>query len=393
MKAHCEVCFFFDVFLISLSRLIGSFINMLITLLSILICVFYSILVFIFTVGWKRMPLFQPIENYNPISKPSASVVVACKNEEHSLPNLLSRLQLQSCTDFELILVNDHSTDSTIYVMEAALAKFENVKVINAMGDGKKNALKEGISIATGSLIITTDADCTLLSDWLMMICSFQQSHVSDLIICPVQLFDNKSLFARLQAFEFTTLVAAGAGAVGAGMPILCNGANLAFTKQAWLESKHDLVDEQMSGDDIFLLQSIKKRGGVIRFLKSESAIVFTEPAKTFTAFFKQRRRWASKSPAYSDVQLIVTTCVVFGISSSILILMLSSLFSTQLLFVSISIFGIKYLVDVFFLYSVRSFFHVKHLWFYSFLLSILYPFYILSVAGSALVFKSKSWK
>ena len=59
----------------------------------------------------------------------------------------------------------------------------------------------------------------------------------------------------------FNTLIASGAGAAGASMPILCNGANLAFTKEAWMQSRLDLVDEQMSGDDIFLLQSIKKRG------------------------------------------------------------------------------------------------------------------------------------
>jgi len=366
---------------------------MYIVLISILICVLYTAMVLVFIVGWRRVPLFEPVENANLYSGLTVSVVIACKDEETNLPKLLSCLQIQSYQHFELILVNDHSSDATMSVMEGARTFFLNLKVINAELCGKKNALKDGITAAAGSLIITTDADCTLGPDWLKAICSFQQSSPSDLIICPVQLTDSKSLFAGLQALEFKTLIASGAGAAGAGMPILCNGANLAFTKEAWIQSRLELVDEHMSGDDIFLLQSIKKRGGVIRFLKSESALVFTEPAKTLAAFFKQRKRWASKSPAYTDVQLIFTACTVFSISLWLIILVFSSLIYPSLLIAFFVTFGVKFLADIIFLYFIRSFFKIKYLWFYSFLLSLIYPFYIVSVAISALFLTSKTWK
>ncbi len=366
---------------------------MYIVFISIFICVLYLALVLVFVVGWRRTPLFESDEHADLDSGLSVSVVIACKNEENNLPKLLTCLQLQSYQNFELILMDDHSSDATLSVMKTARLLFVNVKVIVAEFNGKKNALKEGIMAASGSLIITTDADCLPGSDWLRVICSFQQSHPCDLIICPVQLTERKSLFARLQALEFNTLIASGAGAAGAGMPILCNGANLAFTKEAWIQSRHDLAAEQMSGDDIFLLQSIKKRGGIIRFLKSESALVFTEPANTLTAFFKQRRRWASKSPAYTDTQLIFTACIVFAISLWMLILVFSSLFYPSLLAVFFYIFGAKFIADIIFVYFIRSFFKEKQLWFYSFLLSIVYPYYIVSVAVSSLTFKSRTWK
>lgn len=366
---------------------------MYIVFISILICVLYCALVLIFVVGWRRIPLFEPNKCVDLYSELSVSVVIACKNEENNLPKLLSCLQIQSYKNFELILVNDHSADATLSVMETAQSLFLNVKVIDAEMNGKKNALKEGIMSATGSLIITTDADCLPGSDWLTSICSFQQSYPCDLIICPVQLVAEKSLFSGLQALEFNTLIASGAGAAGARMPILCNGASLAFTKEVWMQSRHDLVDEQMSGDDIFLLQSIKRRGGIIRFLKSELAIVFTEPAKTLPSFFKQRVRWASKSPAYTDHQLIFTACIVFAISFWMLILVFLSLLYPSLLAVFFYIFGAKFIADIIFLYFIRSFFKIKHLWFDSVLLSIFYPFYIVSVAVSALFFKSGTWK
>jgi poly-beta-1,6-N-acetyl-D-glucosamine synthase len=374
------------------NRILLNF-NMYIVLISILICVLYAAMVLVFIVGWRSVPLFEPDERVDLHSGLSVSVVIACKNEETNLAKLLSCLQIQSYPNFELMLVNDHSSDATMSIMEDARAFFSNIQVIDAEFYGKKNALKQGIMAATGSLIVTTDADCMPGCNWLKVICSFQQCHPCDLIICPVQLTERKSLFARLQALEFNTLIASGAGAAGAGMPILCNGANLAFTKEAWLQSKSDLVVEQMSGDDIFLLQSIKRRGGVIRFLKSESSLVFTEPAKTLAAFFKQRRRWASKSPAYTDVQLISTACVVFAISLWMSILVFSFPIYPSLLFVFFFVFGIKFLVDVIFLYVIRRFFKIKHLWFYSFLLSLVYPFYIISVAITALVFKNKSWR
>jgi biofilm PGA synthesis N-glycosyltransferase PgaC len=382
---------FFNIFETSNSVLRSP--NMYIVLISILICVLYTAMVLVFIVGWRRVALFEPVGNVNFHSGLSVSVVIACKDEETNLPKLLSCLQIQSYQHFELILVNDHSYDATMSVMEAARALFLNIKVINAELFGKKNALKEGITAAAGSLIITTDADCRPGPDWLKAICSFQQSEPSDLIICPVQLTDSKSLFAELQAVEFKTLIASGAGAAGAGMPILCNGANLAFTKEAWIQSRLELVDEYMSGDDIFLLQSIKKRGGVIRFLKSESALVFTEPAKTLAAFFKQRKRWASKSPAYTDIQLIFTACTVFSISLWLIILVFSSLIYSSFLPIFFLTFGMKFFADIVFLYFIRDFFKIKHLWFDSFILSLIYPFYIVSVAISSLLFEPKSWK
>lgn len=364
-----------------------------ISLISILISTLYFTLVLVFVQGWRKMPLFEPDQSAEQQSELSVSVVIACKNEESNLPNLLSCLQIQTYRNFELILVNDHSTDTTSSVMEVARTLIPNVKVIDATSDGKKNALRDGIMVASGNLIITTDADCMPTVDWIKTICSFQQKCASDLIIGPVQLVDGKSLFTRLQALEFKTLIASGAGAAGAGMPVLCNGANLAFTKKAWMQSRHDLVDEQMSGDDIFLLQSVKRRHGVIRFLKSESALVITEPAKTLSAFFKQRKRWASKSPAYTDGQLIFTSCIVFGVSLWMLFLAFSSLISFFNLVVFFCVFWFKFFTDIIFLLSVRSFFKIKHLWFDSFFLSILYPLYIVSVTISALLFKSRNWK
>ena len=364
---------------------------MLLVELYVLVGVLYFILVSIFIIGWKQTDTF--ILNENDSSELLISVIVPCKNEEKHIRSLISGLRGQTYQNFELILVNDHSVDATRIYIESAQTEFQNVGLIDAIGFGKKSALREGITTAQGNLIVTTDADCRHSNQWLQTIAAFQNRYTSDLIICPVRLSGNNSIFSNIQKSEFASLVAAGAGAAGVGMSIMCNGANLAFTKETWLRCQETLHEEEQSGDDIFLLESIKKQGGVIRFLKSESASAIAESADSLKVFFKQRRRWTSKAPAYTDWQLIFTACVIFIISLLQVLLLCLSAFDLKYLIPFLSLFLFKYVLDTFFLNSVRHFFRLNHVWFNSLILSIVYPFYITSVALSALLIKPKGWK
>ncbi|NDV47694.1 glycosyltransferase [Paludibacter sp. 221] len=362
----------------------------LITTTTILIAL-YIILIRIFKAGWKNMDDFHPHRRIVE-SDIKVSVVVACKNEEKSLPHLIQGLRNQSYKDFELILVNDHSTDHTAQIMQESLSRFENAVYIESDGQGKKAAIAKGIKQASGELIITTDADCSPKKTWIQTIVDFQIQNPSHLIICPVKLSGRKGIFSHLQQFEFTSLTASGAGAAGAQMPIMCNAANLAFPKEAWLKSQKDLKMEEQSGDDMFLLQSIKKRGGIIRFLRSKEAFVETEPAKNLKAFVRQRRRWAGKSTAYTDWHLIFTACVVFGVCLAQLLLLIFSFFNILYLYIFLLFFVLKYWVDTQFLNEVSDFYSLKSVEFYSFCLSVIYPFYIVFTAISAIVFKPKKW-
>jgi len=350
----------------------------------------YFILILIFIIGWKRIYAFVPKGNES--IKSLISVVVACRNEEDHIRQLIACMAQQSNQNFELILVNDHSTDATHNYIKAAQAQYSKIQLVDAVGNGKKNALKEGILKAGGNLIVTTDADCLPSYHWLESIACYQRKNKCDLIICPVKLSGRDSFFTYLQVLEFTSLVASAAGAAGAGMPILCNGANLAFTKKAWMACQKDLHPEEQSGDDIFLLESVKKRGGKIRFLKSESAFVTTKQAGTLLDLIKQRRRWSAKSRLYTDWQLIFTALVVFTVCLFILALAVLSFNNPIFLYVFLALFFSKYLLDSIFLSAVSKFFQLNNIWGFSFLLSIFYPFYIVFVAVSSLVYRPRKW-
>ena len=363
---------------------------MLLICISLSVALVYAILIFVFAKGWDKTALFTAEPESVP--DPWLSVVVACRNEALQLPSLLLALQNQSIRNFELILVNDNSSDDTSVVMESAKSSFNNITIVDCKGNGKKQALKAGIQVASGELIVTTDADCRPHPEWIATICSFMHRHPTDLLIGPVNTHTPNSFREKLQQLEFVTLVASGAGAAGAGLPIMCNGANLAFTKKAWFESQTDLHEEQISGDDVFLLLSIKKRKGTIRFLKSEKAMVTTAVTPDLKSFVRQRMRWTSKAPAYTDFHLILTALSVFGISVVQLALLFLSFLSVQYFIGFLTVFCIKLLIDFIFCMKIKDFFSLQLSPQLLLSLSFLYPFYITTVVVLTATSRKKKW-
>lgn len=358
--------------------------------ITIFLLFIYIGLIVIFTVGWRKIPIFQSQIIDKPVTK--ITIVIACKNEEKNLPQLIQALNNQTYNDFELIIVNDHSIDRTQEIAESQLSAFHNAMILKSIDSGKKNAITQGIQSASGELIITTDADCIPEPEWVETIVNFYIDSQADLIICPVKMFETDSLFSKIQTLEFTSLIASGAGAAGIGMPIMCNAANMAFTKKAWLESKNDLHNEEPSGDDVFLLLSIKKRKGKIKFLKSQKAVVYTHSSPSIKAFFKQRSRWAGKSKFYTDGQIISVGLIITALSLTQILWLVLSLFNIHFLLLYFLILIIKLGTDILFLDEVNTFFKLKNLFKNALLTSLVYPLYILTTLIKAFIRTETDW-
>ena len=85
-------------------------------------------------------------------------------------------------------------------------------------------------------------------------------SYCLKMLLAPVVFSRTKSVFGQLQELEFMSLIAASAGAASVGLPIMCNGANLAYRKNAFEEINGYGADQKFaSGDDMFLLMKIRK--------------------------------------------------------------------------------------------------------------------------------------
>jgi poly-beta-1,6-N-acetyl-D-glucosamine synthase len=264
--------------------------------------------------GLQKIKKFDPGNISDQIF---VSVIVSCRNEEENLPSLLADISEQDYDPdrFELIIVDDNSVDSTFRIA-SGYGRIRNLKVIKNSSSGKKSAIRSAMIASVGDLIVATDADCRLKRNWLKTISAFRSVYGPDLIIGPVMLKGGKGFLHSFQALEFLSLQGITAGTASAGNPVMCNGANLSFTRDTYDKHSGDLHFEKVSGDDIFLLHDAKKdKGKKILWLESEDVIVTTSTSSSWSHFFRQRGRWISKTGAYSDkftvILVIVTTTAI----------------------------------------------------------------------------------
>ena len=359
-------------------------------IISYAVCILYVTLISVFIIGWNRAKVFHNEESNS--DDLLVSLIIPVRNEADNIVRLLQALEKQTYANLEIVLVNDHSTDNTLDIISDYIAKKDNILLVDAIGQGKKNALKEGIDNSTGQLIVCTDGDCIPQPQWIETIVNFYVENESDMIIAPVVMAYNTG-FQQMQALEFLSLQASTAGAACAGFPIMCNGANLAFTRETWNINNDNLRNEKLSGDDMFLMMSIKKRNGKISYLKSDKAVVFTKPCNSLSEFFNQRKRWVSKSPAYYDKDVILSALIVLAISVIIILNLVFVVFVDTSYWIPLAfIFLVKIIADRILLFSFGKFVRSTQLLRWILPLSIIYPFYVLYTTISGL-FGSFSWK
>lgn len=260
--------------------------------------------------GWDKLPVPAlppaPASDGSPNDElPRFSVLIAARNEARNLPLLLADLSRQTlpAQQFEVLVVDDHSTDDTAAVVASYQAPFAlrgiRLAEVPGAGTGKKAALQAALAQARAPWVVCTDADCRLHPDWLRSYAALladagpQVRFVSG----PVLLTGPETWLHSLSGLEFAGLVGTGAASIAAGLPTMCNGANLAYRRDAFAAVAGFAGNEHLaSGDDEFLMHKLHAAfPGSIRFLKHPAALVRTAGPPTLAALLRQRVRWASK--------------------------------------------------------------------------------------------------
>jgi len=359
--------------------------------IGILIILFlYALLIIRYTLGWYKVKTIT-----NKDFTPKVSIVIAMRNEENEVERLLQNLQSQIYpTDkLELILVNDHSTDNTLNILNSS--QLDNLQVINMpKGEfGKKNAIKKAIELASGDIILASDADCSFNPKWVQTMANYFADENIKLVSGPVAYHKQKGMFLSLQALEFSSLIGSGAGAIGVNNAIFCNGANMAYRKEVFLEVNEFSIDTAVSGDDVFLLHSVKaKYSNAIAFAKQENAIVTTDAVQTLNGFINQRKRWTAKSSGYKDFASIYASFLVLFTNLALVFLFTMHFVSIQYFELFLLFYALKFLVDLLLLTPVLKFFKRTDLikWILPF--EIFYSFYIVLIVILSFT-KKFEWK
>lgn len=349
----------------------------------------YFITIIVISIMLIRTKGFQP--SFNPGT--SVSVIIACRNEENSLPSILTDLfaQIYPLELFQVIIVDDNSTDNTQKVLSLYKER-SNLSVLTNSGSGKKSAIRTGIEASESELIITTDADCRMGKNWISSIISYYKETNSGMIIGPVIIEGKGGFFTRFQELEFLSLQGITAGTAAMKNPVMCNGANLAFKRDYYLRHYRNLHEEITSGDDMFLLHSLKRENaGDVRFLDAEDAVVTTGPSLSAGEFLNQRSRWLSKAGFYRDWFTIYLGIITFVTILDIIFLLAAGIFNSSLFIILGIALLIKSLPDIIILYesAKRRGRTVLLKWFLP--AQIIYPFYVMGVVAMTL-FRKDRW-
>lgn len=353
---------------------------------------FYFRIFLIYHISWKKID-----NNTEENTKDFVSIVVASRNEENNISYLIQDLKKQ-CFDnnrFEIIIIDDHSEDDTLNLVKNESKSWNNLRWLSMDSgeEGKKEAIKKGVSISKGSIILCTDADCRLNKHWIRTIVDYFSDDKVFMVSAPVVFNRTSGLLDVFQSLEFMALIGSGAASISRKKGTICNGANLSYRKSIFNEVESYQNDFAYSGDDVFLMHNLKnKYPNSIRFAMNLEAIVETPPSSNIRDLINQRKRWVSKSVNYNDLDIISLSILVLMTNLIICILFIGSFFHQEWLFIFSISFILKFFIDLIFIYPILNFFNNKLLLKWSLLFEFLYSFYILFIVIYS--FSSKfEWK
>lgn len=366
---------------------------MVILVISILtgcLTLLYISIIYSLKLGWEKVPYFEKTDS-NPTT--FVSILIAARNEAGKIEKTIEDILAQNYPSqyYELIVVDDHSTDGTSEIVASfssrgvKLIKLDESEKLNSY---KKKAITEAINLSAGELIITTDADCRMGESWLKTIVGYYESGQYNMISSPVAYFEEKNSFEEMQTLEFLFLIGLGASGIGNNMPATCNGANLAYRKDVFIKlNGFKGIDELASGDDeLFLHKVASAFPGTIGFCKSRDAIVYTHAKENLKEFIQQRKRWASKSTRYKNKGIVLLGLSIWLFNLLFLINFISGFSNPFFWKIGLLSLALKTAFELIFLIPVCSFANRKRLLFYLPLSSVVHIFYLvfIGIAGNS---------
>ena len=257
--------------------------------------------VFVFT----KIIRYQNNKKSASNAKIPVSVIICAKNEEKNLKRHLKSILSQNYPEFEVIVVNDASTDNSSKI----LADFEKIYThlhvididVNEKRElqGKKHAVQKGIEKAKHNYMLFTDADCEAKSDkWISCFAeAFEKG--ADVVIgySPFKkqktwlnaLIQIDTFFIGLQYFSLGLL----------GIKYMAVGRNMGYTK-AYFNAINgfEKIGKHISGDDDLIIQKAKKNIK-IEYIMTPESFMLSKPQTNIWAWLKQKKRHLSTSTKY----------------------------------------------------------------------------------------------
>lgn len=296
---------------------------------------------------WRYISLANLKKDYPLLASdqlPPLSLIIACHNEAENLSQNLEHWLQLDYPDWEIILINDFSTDQTWELMQAAAEKNARIQIINRSkgeGPGKKQALSTAIAQAQHQNLVFCDADCRPLSkDWLRYIgSSFSQG--KELILGYGKLEGNGAI-QGLVDFETVRTALSFWHYAYRGSAYMGVGRNIAYTKRLFEQANgFDAHLDLRSGDDDLFVHAVAE-GANIEILRDPNSFTVSQGPESYRAWIRQKGRHYSTAWRYKlkyqlslglEGSLVLLFWLLLGFA-----LVLSPLVSLALLFSRMSV-------------------------------------------------------
>ncbi|WP_282121689.1 glycosyltransferase [Algibacter mikhailovii] len=277
-------------------------------LLDIVFCAFIVVVViqvFYYLLLFSRFA-FSKQEKASSENHP-VSVIICAKNEGTNLKTFLPSIVSQKYPKFEIVLINDSSSDDTLEVIKHFESQHDNIKVVDVKGieafwGNKKYALTLGIKASSYDYLLFTDADCQPLSEfWIQEMSAHFSTKKSIVLGYGAYAKVKKSFLNKLVRFETVTTAINYFSFALAGMPYMGVGRNLAYSKDEFFKANGFInhIKLHSGDDDLFVNQVATSQNTAVVF--SKDAFTESKPKANFNAWFKQKRRHVTTAKHYQS--------------------------------------------------------------------------------------------
>ncbi len=282
------------------------------------------LLLYLMQLAMMTFAVLAPRDVIESSARPFVSVVIAARDEELSLAACLESTMQQTYHQslFEVIVINDHSTDRTEEICKGFVQRFGNFSYLNAREDaqlrGKTNALDQGIEKARGEIILITDADCTVPPTWVEWTAKRYGNAVGIVGGLTLQRADN--WFEGMQSLDWAFLLGLAAATMSLRIPLSTIGNNLSFRKSAYLQVGGYRKIPFSVTEDFMLFQA------VVRTQRWEylcpidpKVLVVSRPCSDWRELFSQKHRWGKGG---LDMKLSGMSIMAIGFGLNLLFLL-----------------------------------------------------------------------
>jgi len=274
-----------------------------------LITLFYFFIAIVFIQLFYYLGIFGKFAFAKPQQitpkKLPVSVVVCAKNEEENVKKYIPLLAQQDYPDFEIVLIDDASSDETLEVFEEFEKDFPNIRLVKvenneAFWGNKKYALTLGIKATKKDYLLFTDADCFPTSkDWITSMTSHFTMNKTIVLGYGGYEKVERSFLNKIIRFETILTAVQYFSWAKLGLPYMGVGRNLAYKKEEFFNVNGfiDHIQVRSGDDDLLINQAANKTNTTISY--TPESFTYSKPKKTYKEWFTQKRRHISTAEHY----------------------------------------------------------------------------------------------